>query len=358
MRSGPFAVAFVTLLLATGCAADAPADPGEVTPTPTDEVVVPQRPASQFPGECDDFVPAALLVAVGGASALDASESSSTAADAAAAEQAGTLSCIWLFTASGDEGDELGLLLRRHADVLVPALHGGGIGYPGGVTADLAADSSSIVCSEYQDRQSCQIAFVVGDYLGMAHLEVTTSAALGATTASFTSAISAAVDRLRAEPVPAAWEPAVDAWSIPVDCAAIIADGSLASAVGWTAAGVVNEPEMGVQPRVGLGESTECPLRNEGGDGGFIAILTAGGAWVWDDFAALPGVVEIEVEGAEHAAILCDGSPGSCQAFAVVGANCVTAIGSSDFGTGTSEALATRLEASLRGLVAGASSLP
>lgn len=360
MRSGVLVAALALVVLA-GCTPPNPAPsptptPTEASPTPTAAPALPDRPGAAFPGGCDDLVPRASSVAPGGAVSFVPTVLDLPAAEAASAEQAGTLRCTWAFTASGDERDELSVALHRHAGDLVPGLAGGGVGYPGGSPAQIDADESSILCSAYQERQSCQLMFVVGDYLGIVSLSVTTADDVSVASTALTGALTDTVDRLRTSDEPAGWTPPEGSWTIPIDCGALVADGSLAAGAGWSSAVVVDDPGMGVEPTSDLGGLTSCPLSDGAGEG-FLAFLTAGGAWIWEDVAALPGLVEVEIDGADHAGVICDSSPASCQAVAVVGPNVVTALGSADFSTGAGPELAARLEAALRGLVAGAATL-
>ena len=339
----------VGALVLSGCATPAP-DPTS-TPTPTESAAA-ERPAAQFPGECADLVALAGVEGIGGAATLDTPSLDGTAANAAAAVQAGELHCTWSYTESAGERDEFGFSVRRHASQIVPTLAGGGIDYPGGRPAELDADASSILCSVSEQTQSCQVAFVVDDYLTIAHVGLTTSADLTQTSAAFTAALADMVDALRDSPVPAPWEPPAGAWSIPIDCADVVANGALAATLGWSGATVITDPALGVEPRGGFGGWMECPFASADSDDGFLGLLASGGAWYWDDVAALPGVVVVEVEGAEHAAVLCDGSPGSCQGVAVVGGNLVSAIMSADMYGDPSQ-----VEAALAALVAGAVAL-
>ncbi|MGN6324396.1 hypothetical protein [Pseudolysinimonas sp.] len=359
--------AAITIAALSACAAQS--DPSEArhssirtVPSTPAEPSLPKPPASQTPGPCEELVPASSVQRLIGDVALDADAGIDRPLGLLAEEaQSGFSSCGWgdaLTLHPHEAGFEL--TFQRHAAVVVAQLPGGGIDYDGGVPAGIGADASSSVCTTGSGTDTCNIRFQVGDYLvGVWAQRPDSAGGLTAFTMGVQEVLRALVSRLRSTTTPPAWQRPAPSWPAETDCARIGDRGAVAAAAGWTdlkAGDQYNSPQD-----LSLGGALECLwLPSESHEDGTrpelaVADYVQGGAWIWSTFAGQKGFTPETVPGADHAGMICDGSPGGCQVAAVIGGNVVSVVQSSDMGIGNGSGLGQQLllilAAALRGVV-------
>ncbi len=333
--------AVILLALALGgCALGTPsggpsgfvsAPPGSTTPDGL------ARPAAQFPGGCDQLLPASDLNAAVGFPMTLATAPMISPVALALIEQSGQLSCEWTGGSNGAR-NHLVLTARRHVDLRSKS-------QPpfGGITGTLGTEDSWVACTaDGASGYACQFEAVVNDYWLTGYLDgVTPGATVESAQALVATLSTPAVTLLIASSDLDTWSPPAGSWPTTYDCAALASSVDVAAVLKSVPLTVADETALSDDGSIdrdvaALGGGTSCVWRIPDSATPTTAtsvfvLLGAGTGWSFNALLPSTGfaVETVDVPGADAAAVLCVAT--SCSFTARLGVNGLTVSGYADY---------------------------